>query len=294
MKNTKQTIETNGAYVRYIGYGAVHIVAVNPNKDKLIEMGFKAEEEPVYTSKDADGKEIAYIDIYLKKAVTASDSLEFSMPIKHRFFLKRKQINSQTGSVMCINQYGNSTFIPTEHAKTKTVPANLAWFKGSYVVACEGQKEFTEFLRAFFGIPNLTYKNKKGEIVTINNPSDAEVGLDHWAKLFEGDFSEIKVLEDFPTNKVRVMFGIKTTDDNKVYQQIFSHYFGKINNTTTTQLEKQLEDARTNGRYAGVEFSIDPIVEYSQNLQATVVTEINAAIPTNSIEMEEASDDLPF
>lgn len=296
MKNIKKTTENSSLFSRYIGYGPVTVVAINPNKQELIDMGFKAEEEPVYTQKDENGVKMAFIDVYFQKAITASDTLEFSMPIKHRFFLKLKQITSKNGSVLCINNYGTSTFIPIEHAKLKTVPEKLSWFKTPYMVACEGQREFTEFLRAFFGIPNLTYKNKKGVIVTIDNPSDAEVGLDKWGQLFDGDFSEIKCIKDFPDNKLRVLFGVKTTEDNKVYQQVFNQYFGKINNTSTTQLEKQLSEAIEAGRYAGVTFSLEPIQEYVQNLQYTVVTEVKTSLEdlSSDLSSQEESDDLPF
>ena len=299
MKNTRQTTENTFKNDRYIGYGPVKVVAINPNKDALLQMGFKAEEEPVYLAKDSEGIEMVYIDVYFQKTTNALDTLEFSMPIKHRFFLKKKQITSDKGSVLCINDYGNSTFIPIEHAKIKTVPENLSWFKGKYMVACEGQREFTEFLRAFFGIPNLTYKNKAGEIVTINNPSDAEVGLENWLNLFKGDFSEIKIIENYSENKLRVLFGVKTTDDNKNYQQVFYHYFGKINNTSKNQLEKQLTEAINNGRYAGVEFSLEPIHEYNQNIKPTLVKEVDTDLSEmsenpSSVENSGDSDDLPF
>ena len=34
--------------------------------------------------------EMVYIDVYFQKTTNALDTLEFSMPIKHRFFLKKK------------------------------------------------------------------------------------------------------------------------------------------------------------------------------------------------------------
>lgn len=299
MKNSKPIQENSGSFKRYIGYGTFQIVCVNPNKAKLEELGIKVDTEPVYHGEDADKIPFSYIDVYLKKSNMNNDIPEFL--VKVRFFFKKKAITSKDGkSVLTINNYGVTTFIPGEHAKLKTVPENLSWYKFPYNIAFEGQREFTDFLKAFFGIPNLQYKKADGTIVTIDNPSDAEVGLDSWGNLFKGDFSEIKILENYPENKVRILLGVKKTDDNKLYQDVFMQYFGKVNNTSTAQVTKKLEEAIANGRYSKTEFIVEEIREHIENSTASeikeVTTVINNTLPNAidpSIEMEE-SNDLPF
>lgn len=303
MKNAKQTNENVGGFSKYIGYGVFEFLCLNPNKEQLEKLGYKIDKDPEYLGVDAEGRKTAIIDVFMKHVNTEFNPYDFT--IRLRFFLKQKGVLSKDKkSAKVINNYGEVTFLPLEHIKAGTVPENQVWYNTPYKLAIEGQEEFTGFLTAYFGIPTLSYLDKNKVRRTIENPSDAEVGLESWDKIFKGDFSELNILSQY-VNKIRLLLGVKTTADNKKYQDVFMQCFVKINNNRTEYLAKKLEEAKNAGRYANTEFVIAPIKMYLENNTASTVTEVQTTLPISlddaieNTSLEEndpiiSEDDLPF
>ena len=109
------------------------------------------------------------------------------------------------------------------------------------------------------------------------NTDDFVFGLEHIKDYFKGDFSEIKeVITLQPNNKVKLLYGVRTTDEGKQYQaiatrngMILPNYAGS---KALARLEKDLANAKNNGSYASTEFAVQELTEY--NVQAT---NLNAA-----------------
>ena len=277
MKNVRQVTVNTSNFDRYIGYGVFEFVAINPNKAKLEELlGIKVENEPVYhTVKENIAESI--IDVYMKHS--SNEEAPYEFPLRVRFFLRRKYIYSKDQkSVKVVNKYGEFTFLPVTNVKENSIPENQSWYLGPYKPAFEGQEEFTKFLVAYFGIPTRSYMDKNNVRKTIENISDAEVGLDDWDKIFKGDFSELNVFNQF-VNKIRIAVGVKSVD-NKTYQDVFMQCFIKINNTRTDYLAKCIDEAKKAGRYSNTEFSLEPIRKFSTTLTPSTVKEVNTGIPT--------------
>ena len=146
------------------------------------------------------------------------------------------------------------------------IGVDLNWFDKTGMRPCYvGEEDLTNFLRTFLCIPSRSYMNKKtGERVVIKDPSMAEGRLEYPEKLFAGDMSEIKQIMAFqPNNLIKAMLGVRTTDDNKQYQAVYTKKFLKNGATDYTSLAKNLESSRNAGMYSNVEFLAEPVREFS-------------------------------
>ena len=244
---------TEGSVVkRYIGVAPVFVLGVNPNKAELEKLyGIELENAPEYLTETEIGQE--------------GNKHKVDMKTKVSFFLaKEVRYNRDNTKVQVINKYGETTWLPIENAKAGTVPESLSWFEpADFRPALIGEEELTAFIKAYLNIPNKSYRKKNGEVVEIPNKADAEARLDKVQDYFKGDFSELKnVIALQPKNKVKCMFGVKTTDDNKQYQAVYTQKFLKNNVTDYSKLDEELQERKSNGAYPNVEFSICDLKEY--------------------------------
>lgn len=263
---------TEGSVVkRYIGVAPVFVLAVNPNKTELEKLyDTEIDNAPEYIGESEVGPEgnkktvpQVRLDFIVK---TDSDKCGVDMMTKVSFFLKREaRYNRDATKIQVINKYGETTWLPVDNAKNGTVPENLSWFEpANFRPAYIGEEELTAFIKAYLGIPNKSYRNKNGEVVEIKDKSEAEARLDNIENYFKGDFSEPRTLIALqPKNKVKCMFGVKTTDDNKQYQAVYTQKFLKNNVTDYSKLDKDLQERKSNGAYPDTEFSVCDIKEYT-------------------------------
>ena len=92
---------------------------------------------------------------------------------------------------------------------------------------------------------------------------DSEAMLENIPALFKGDFSELRNIIGYqPNNKVKVMFGIRTADDNKQYQTVYTRMFLKNNVSDYSRLDADIAAAREAGSYANTEFDTSDLHEY--------------------------------
>lgn len=281
---------TEGSVVkRYIGVAPVYVLAVNPNKAELEKLyDTEIENAPEYIGESEVGPEgnkrtvpQVRLDFIIK---TDSDKCGIDMMSKVSFFLKRDaRYNRDATKIQVINKYGETTWLPVENAKAGTVPENLSWFEpADFRPAYIGEEELTNFIKAYLNIPNKSYRKKDGTVVDIKDKSEAEARLDNIENYFKGDFSELRnVIALQPKNKVKCMFGVKTTDENKQYQAVYTQKFLKNNVTDYSKLDEELQERKANGAYPDTEFSVCDLKEYG--VEATNFSEV-----TNS------DSDMPF
>ena len=104
----------------------------------------------------------------------------------------------------------------------------------------------------------------KREVVgLVDNPEECECRLEHIEDYFKGKFTEIKdAINLMPNNKVKVLFGVRTTDDNKQYQDVYTKMF--LSNATSNydKISKDLQDRKDNGSYPNTEFVVADLQEY--------------------------------
>jgi len=259
------------SFKRYTGIGNVNILAVNPTKAELAKLGREVEEEPVYVT-EKDGVKKIKVTLYVKP-------IEIDEILIMKFSIKNQRFASPTkGTFQVIDSYGRTAWVTEDQLKTHEIPVsstgsaiNVAKdYRPSFI----GEDSFTQFVKTYMGIPNLTaYIDGQWVPNPKATPADCEVRFDHIDRWFNGDVKEIKdTFAGRPINTAQVMFGIGTDDQNREYQTFFSDKFYKGFKTTSGKYQsegfaKELDKINTNpatsGRYANTEFTFGPLKEYS-------------------------------
>ncbi len=94
-------------------------------------------------------------------------------------------------------------------------------------------------------------------------------------------FKELRdVIALQPNNKVKVLFGVRTTDDNKQYQAVYNQMFLKNNITDYSKLDADLQERKANGAYSTTEFTVGDLKEYD--------------VESTDLSNSGASGDMPF
>lgn len=287
IKIGKQSEE--GVFKLYKGIAAVNVLAVNPNKAELEKLyDTELENAPEYVGEAEVGQEgnkhkvpQVRLDFIVQTDPEKCNGID--MKTKVSFFIKKEvRYNRDETKVQVINKYGETTWLPIENAKNGTVPENLSWFEAAdFRPAFIGEEELTAFIKAYLNIPNKSYRKKDGTVVELKDKSEAEARLDKIADYFKGDFSELRnVIALQPKNKVKCMFGVRTTDENKQYQAVYTQKFLKNNVTDYSKLDEELQERKANGAYPDTEFSICDLKEYSvEATEFATTTEDDGDLP---------------
>lgn len=288
---------TEGTIVkRYTGVAPCFVVGVNPNKEELEKIyDTTLDAVPEYRgSVDVDGKKVetVRIDFIVKTDSAKSNGIE--MTTKVALFLRKEyRFNKDKTKVQVIDKYGRTAWVTIEQAKAKEIPvyangpANL---DADYRPCFVGEEELTNFIKAYLNIPNvMKYVDKKW--VMVDNPEDCVARLDNIEKYFSGDYSELReVINLQPNNKVKLLFGVKTNDEGKQYQAVFTQMFMKNGVNDYSRLAKELEDRKAAGAYPTTEFFIGDLKEYT-----TESTDFSAStVDINPFATNAMEDENPF
>lgn len=267
----KETVE-GGVVKRYVGIAPVFVLATNPNKAKLEEIyGTTVENEPIYVSVNNDNVKTARVEFIIKTDTANSNDVELTTKAVY-FINKEFRFNRDKSKVQVIDKYGRTAWVTKEELSSHTIPvyangpANLdADYRPCYV----GEENLTNFIKAFLNIPNvMKYVNNKWELIA--KPEEAEARLDESTieKMFNGDFSELREIINFqPNNKVKVALGVRTTDDGKQYQTIFTEMVLKNGVNDYSKLETTIAERKAAGAYSTTVFEVCALKEY--NVEAT-------------------------
>ena len=256
---------------RYIGVAPVFVLAVNPTKEELEKLyDTELEKAPEYISETEVGLEgnkykVPQVRLDFIVRTDAEKCNGIDMKTKVSFFItKEVRYNRDRTKVQVINKYGETTWLPIENAKAGTVPENLSWFEpAEFRPAYIGEEELTNFIKKYLVIPNKSYRKPNGEVVELKDKSKAEARLDKIEDYFKGNFSELKAIISLqPNNKIKCMFGVRTTDDNKQYQAVFTQEFATNRTTDYSKIDKVLQERKSAGAYQSTEFSICELKEY--------------------------------
>ena len=276
------------AVKRYIGVAPVFVLAVNPSKSELEKLyNTQLENDPEYLSEVEVGEDKhkvqnVRLDFIVKTDAEKCGGIEFTT--KASFFIRNEyRYNKDQTKVQVIDKYGRTAWVTIEQAKAheipvyKNGPANID--KG-YRPAYHGEEELTKFIKAYLGISNVM-KYVNNTWVMVDNPEDCEARLEDIAEYFKGNFKELRdVIALQPNNKVKILFGVKTTDDNKQYQAIYNQMFLKNVTTDYSKLDENLQERKAAGAYPTTEFTVCDLKEY--NVEST------------DLSNSSASGDMPF
>lgn len=266
---TQESTETQ-EFKKYVGVGSSFVVAVNPTKKEFEDIiGHEVANDPEYVVDTDNGKE-ARIKFVVKTDPNTCNGVEI---INQMMFTLRNApaYNKDQSKVQVIDKYGNSTWANTEDAKAgkklfSTTGKELK-IDSSYRIACVGEPDLIGFLKAYLCVGDaFNYVNDSW--VKKDNADDFLFGLEHIKDYFSGDFSEIKeAIALQPNNKVKLLYGVRTTDEGKQYQTIATRNGMILHNSAGSKalgkLEKDLVNAKNNGSYASTDFRVQELSEYS-------------------------------
>lgn len=252
---------------RYIGVAPVSVLAVNPNKAELEKLyNTQLEKAPEYiTEVENNGK--AFKNVRIDFIIKTTPESGVDITTKASFFIRNQyRVNRDETKVQVIDKYGRTCWMTKEQFKAHEIPTykngNPANIDKDYRPCYVGEEELTSFIKNYLGIPNVM-KYVNNTWVLVDNPQDSEARLDKIENYFKGDFSELKsAIALQPSNMVKVMFGVKTTDDNRQYQTVYTQMTLKVGVTDYSKLDKDLQERKANGAYSNVEFLADNIKEY--------------------------------
>lgn len=259
----KEVAETS--FKKFIGVANCKVKGLNLSKKEMEDMfGTSLEAEPKYVSSiEIDGKEYPSIRLeFIISPTDIEDAGNFRMSL---FLQKRYKYNRDKTKVQVIDKYGRTAWVTIEQAKNHEIPvysngpANL---DKNYRPAYVGEPELIDFLKAYLCIPNVM-KYVNNQWVIVDNPQECEATFENIDKLFTGDVSEIKeALALAPEYKIGILFGVKTTDDNRLFPAFFTSMFIKGGSKYYDKLKKEVEARQAAGAYPNVEFEVGALKEY--------------------------------
>ena len=248
--------EGNVDFKNWNGVGSVSVLAVNPTNAQLRLYGWNISEdadEPKYVTVNPDGKKSARV----RFLVQIHDIKE--KPVVPMDFWIRPDIQFNKDQTKCqvIDSYGRTAYGTKAEVQGHLIPQYAngpAQISSDYKPAHVGQDNLVSFLMKYLNVtPLQVYSRATGQWSSSKNPG--RLTIDNWEKLCNGDVTEIKgYLALQPENRVKVIFGLRTSDDNKTYQTFLPNCF--ISNGSRV-------DAAT-GEYPAARKAIDKFLEHRQ------------------------------
>ena len=289
---TQESTEAQG-FKKYVGVASSFVVAFNPTKKELESIyGHELANDPEYVVDTDNGKE-ARLTFIVKTDPAVNNGVEM---INRVMFTLRNApaYNRDQTKVQVIDKYGNTTWADTEVAKAGgkilTKSGKDAKIAAGYRMACVGEADLIGFLKAYLCVGGaFNYINDSW--VLKDNADDFLFGLEHIKDYFSGNFSEIKeALALQPNNKVKLLYGVCTTDDGKQYQAVATRNGMVLHNSAgssaISRLAKDLANAKAAGSFSNTEFAVQELAEYA--VAATDLTSAPVAVEASS------SSDMPW
>ena len=264
---------------RYTGVGSIFVVGVNPSKSELEKLyDRELDKDPEYIT-EKDGVISARIEFIIKTDSTAKCNNGIELITKLPVFISKEyRFNKDKTKVQVIDKYGRTAWVTKEQAKNHEIPVygngKPANIDKDYRPAYVGEEIVTNFLKLFLGIPNVEKWAKNEEtgrrevVGLVDNPQDCECRLENIEDYFKGKFNEIRdAVNLMPNNKIKVLFGVRTTDDGKQYQDVYTRKFLSNAVSVYDKLAEDVQNNKDNGAYPNTEFVIADLQEYT--VQAT-------------------------
>lgn len=281
-----ETVEAD--FKRYIGVGIVSVVAVNPTKAELEAIYGRSLDKDIEYVSEQENKEgvkvkSARIDFIIK---TDAVKNPIDLTTKLTFFIRNEfNYNKDRTKVQVIDKFGRTAWVTMEQAKTQEIPmysngpANL---DKDYRPCMVGEEPLTSFIKTYLNIAAPVVW-VDGAYVPKTDTSGCEARLEKVGEFIKGNFAELKsIIKLQPKNKVKVLFGVKTTDDNKQYQTAYTQMVLRPNTADYKRLKADVESRQAAGALANVDFSFCELMEYS-----TEATDFAA-------KEDDPANDLPF
>lgn len=205
---------------KYIGVATISVLAVNPNNETLRHYGWKVQEgaeEPHYSTISDDGKPVGRV-----RFLCQIHDLKEKPVVPIDFWCRPNFIiGKNTGKCKVIDSYGRVAWATKDEIKTHAIPqysSGPASIAPDYKPCHPGQDKLIAFLYKLMNItPFMVMNRDTKEWEKSKNPG--RITIDEWNSLCAGDVKEIEgYLKLRPDNRMKVILGVKTTDENNTYQ----------------------------------------------------------------------------
>lgn len=261
---------------KYIGVGTVHVLAVNPDNKTLRNYGWNIPDdadEAQYVYTDDNGKPSARVR-FLVQLQEPEDK-----PIIGIDFWVRPDIHINSDGTKCeiVDSYCRTAWGTKDEVKAHEIPQYAngpASISSDYKPCHIGEANLLNFLRMYLNItPFNIYKD--GAWVTTKNPG--QLTIENWKAICSGDVKELReYIATQPDNKLKVIFGVRTNDENKSYQTFMTDTFiangARPDNTGEYKTaRKAIDNLMTRRPDTPVSFSAAPVKEWK--VSATEVKE---------------------
>ena len=288
---TEESKEAGESFKRYVGLASSHVIAVNPTKKELSEIyGREIENDPEYIIEDEKRGKGVKVDIIVKTDPESNNGIEI---INHAIFrlFPAACYNKDESKVRVIDNYGNSVWMATEDAKAGKAPLTSAGeparIDTKYRMAFVGEPDLIDFLRKFL-FNKDSFRMVNGIWTKQSDADDVKIYFEDVKSLLSGDLKEVKeAISLQPNNKIKLLYGVKTTDEGKQYQQVCTAYDMMLRNNSSANalpgLEKNLTSAKNSGMYANVDYRVQELQEY--DVQATNLDKPAESSSDNGSEM---------
>ena len=260
---------------RYTGVASVLVKGVNPTKEELEKFyGRDIENAPEYIGvAEVNGEQVPQVRLdFLVEADPDKYKNAEGQPIglKSRvtLFLRKANRVSSAGKMQIIDKYGRTAWATPQEIEARQIPVygngKPANIDADYSLAYNGEEDLIKFLIAYLNIPSCQrYVNGKWVMNDATKLPDSEAMLDHIDDYFKGDVKELKnILSYQPNNKVKVLFGVRTAEDGRQYQTVYTRMFLKNNVTDYSRLDREVQETKASGALSTSEFDVTELHEY--------------------------------
>jgi hypothetical protein len=272
------------SYSKFVGMFNAYVVAVNPSKEELGKLlNTTIEKDLEYTGvNDSTGAKKLTLSFWLKEEVNGN---LFNV----RFSLEDTVVVSKSGKTQYINTIGTTSYAEGKDSLPDFITANDREVRA----AKKGEELLYKFLRSW--LSNLNYED-----------ASTELSVD-WKKLISGKVNELRdAIDNFSTQTVCCLATVRTADDGKEYQGVYSYEFlpAYALDCFTGKAKKQYKvvdkfiQKVTDTDYGCRDFfELKPLMEYDP--QKNVVASSSAPVLKPQVSMavssgDEYIDDLPF
>ena len=232
-----------GEIKRVTGLCPFVITMVNPSLEELNAAGVKLKEEPKYSGQNSEGNPNYRLDFRLENPgidiINDKGEIENTGKItrKYSIWLENRDEVSSKGNVRVVNDI-------LQHSWSSSVEAisenpKMDWFKTdkNARVAKVGEVALLEFFSKLLG---LSRGSQDGSI-----PPDYVKFNTSFDDIFNGKLNELREYIKSAQkvgNGLTYLLGVKTTDDGKMYDDVYGRYFQSSRNKKTDGFTKSLNE----------------------------------------------------
>ena len=298
---------SNGEFVdvkKYLGVASINVLAINPNNEKLRKYGWSIAEdaeEPVYvtTRTDENGKMTKSARV---RFLVQIQDLEDKPVISLDFWCRPELMtNKDNTKWKIIDAYGRTAWGTKEECQAHKVPVystgTTASISTPYKPCHPGEEELVQFLFKYLNItPLQVFDRNKQTWLPSKNPG--RLTIDNWAAICDGNIKELAEYTALqPENRVKVVLGLRSTDDNKTYQTFLNTVYignGALPDKNTGEYlsaRKAIDKFFENRSDSPYSFSAFPVKEWNETA-TSVEDNSDNLFEAPSVNVDDG--DLPF